>query len=188
MKNRTKIVDGQRVFLCSDLHLGHKNILQYDNRSFDTIDLHDETILENWNSLISENDTVYFLGDWCFSLEKGIWFAEKCKGKVFFLKGNHDRLLKNKRLSGRFEWIKDYHELLFQDTVICLFHYELATWNQCHRGAIHFFGHSHQPYQGEHRKLNVGINLWNFSPIRLDKAVALCQSYKNKQHHSEENK
>ena len=39
----------QNVFLISDLHLFHKNIIEFEERPFNNIhDMH-ETIIKNWN-------------------------------------------------------------------------------------------------------------------------------------------
>lgn len=50
-------------FYISDLHLGHKNILAFDNRPFFSLEEMTETIISNWNSVVSKNDSVYVLGD-----------------------------------------------------------------------------------------------------------------------------
>ena len=53
----------QQRFITSDLHFGHKNILEYDKRPFSSIEEHDESLIENWNSLVRPQDLVYCLGD-----------------------------------------------------------------------------------------------------------------------------
>ena len=50
-------------YFISDLHLGHKNVLKFDNRPFINIEEHDKTIIDNWNSKVNDNDDVYVLGD-----------------------------------------------------------------------------------------------------------------------------
>lgn len=46
----------------SDLHIGHKNILNFDNRPFFNLTDMKETIIDNWNSVVGKNDSVYVLG------------------------------------------------------------------------------------------------------------------------------
>lgn len=49
-------------YFISDLHLGHKNVLKFDNRPFINIEEHDKTIIDNWNNKVNDNDDVYVLG------------------------------------------------------------------------------------------------------------------------------
>jgi calcineurin-like phosphoesterase family protein len=53
------------VWFTSDFHLGHRNIIRYCNRPFDSTDDMDATILANLNKKVGENDILYFLGDFC---------------------------------------------------------------------------------------------------------------------------
>lgn len=80
-----------KVYFCSDYHFGHKAIIKY-RPMFKDIEEHDNTIINNFNKVITKRDTVFFLGDICFtkdSLNK-MKLLNDCK-KVLYL-GNHDTL------------------------------------------------------------------------------------------------
>lgn len=85
------------IFLCSDHHLHHTNILTFTcnegkpMRSFTDIDEHDEHIIAKHNSVVSDNDRVYFLGDLVFS-KKYLHLVGRMKGRKILIKGNHDKL------------------------------------------------------------------------------------------------
>ena len=57
------------IYFTSDLHFGHKNIIQYENRPFNNIEEMDNKIIKMWNNTLNEEDTIYILGD--FSWYKG---------------------------------------------------------------------------------------------------------------------
>ena len=46
------------IWFISDTHFGHKNILKYDNRPFETIEKHDEHIVRVWNERVAADDTM----------------------------------------------------------------------------------------------------------------------------------
>ena len=50
-------------YYVSDLHFGHKNILEMCKRPFSSIEEMDEQLVENWNKRVKKNDRVYILGD-----------------------------------------------------------------------------------------------------------------------------
>ena len=54
------------IWFTADLHLAHKNIINLCNRPFKSVEEMDETIINNWNSVVRENDDVYVVGDFAF--------------------------------------------------------------------------------------------------------------------------
>ena len=53
----------ERVWITSDLHIGHNKEFLYKGRDFYNIEEHDMTLVRNWNELVSMENTVYILGD-----------------------------------------------------------------------------------------------------------------------------
>ena len=56
-------------FYISDLHIGHENILRFDNRPFADVNEMNNKLIENWNARVHSNDTVYILGDFIWAKE-----------------------------------------------------------------------------------------------------------------------
>jgi calcineurin-like phosphoesterase family protein len=83
------------IFLISDLHLGHANIIRYCSRPFvpsDVIEM-DRTLIKNWNYSVSHDDHVYFLGDLRYGKEarQESEYGALLNGTITFVTGNHDR-------------------------------------------------------------------------------------------------
>lgn len=108
-------------YYISDLHIGHTNALAFDARPFKTIEENDETIKNNWNSVVGLDDDVYLLGDisW-YGSTKTLEYYSQLNGRIHLIKGNHDnKILKNKDLQNLFVEIVDYKELyLIQKRVL----------------------------------------------------------------------
>lgn len=171
-----------KTFFASDFHFGHTNILYYDKplRNFKNIWEHDEAIINNYNSLVSDEDDFYFLGD--FSMKLSTKYIENyfkaLKGNKYFLKGNHDK--KNTiRLYERYgEFLGELVRIIVNDQPIVLCHYKLATWQNQAQGAWHLFGHSHGSFNNTPELkttlcLDVGIHLNDMKPFEFNQIKEL---------------
>lgn len=81
----------EKIFVCSDLHFHHKNIIVYENRPWPNRDAMDEGLIANWNSVVDKEDTVFFLGDVSFSnrtLTSNL--VHRLSGHKILIRGNHD--------------------------------------------------------------------------------------------------
>jgi len=189
MRLRVDVSDGKNVFFISDFHLFHKNVIKFDNRPFvtdkgeaDLKTMH-ETIVKNWNSVVSKNDVVFYLGDLIFGRKE--WADEILKqlnGKIHFIMGNHDDyndILSHKR----FETISDLVDLKItggdKETTFVLCHYPIYSWNKIHHGSLHIHGHTHgNMHHGEdasyyvgRKVMDVGCNVINYTPISYKEVI-----------------
>lgn len=94
-------------FAWSDLHIGHANVLKYDQRPFKDLDHMHRVMINNYNSTVPEDGICYFMGDIGFSkhgiLEK--FMSELNNSTKILLIGNHD--------SGRHSmYSKGFHAVL----------------------------------------------------------------------------
>ncbi len=167
-KERTDV----KLFLISDTHFDHENIIKYCNRPFKSKDEMNKAIIENWNAVVGNSDTIYILGDVTFGREHrpiDYWMGE-LKGNKFLVKGNHDkgRITKaNKIANGT---ILKHAGLEFM-----LMHNPRrpAKW---HGWIIHGDKHNHDMVNFplvncKNKTANVCIELTGYSPILLDDLV-----------------
>ena len=81
-----------KTFVIADTHFGDDNIRKFENRPFDTVIQMTRGLIERWNETVSENDTVYVLGDFCVESEiKTVLAENKLTGKIILIVGNHDK-------------------------------------------------------------------------------------------------
>lgn len=84
-----------RVFVISDTHFYHKNVIRYCNRPYCTVEEMNWSLINNWNQFINYDDIVIFCGDFCFcrtAEKKEVTSAltEQLNGYKIIVKGNHD--------------------------------------------------------------------------------------------------
>ena len=160
-------------YYIADTHFNHHNILEYENRPFNSVTEMDEELIKRWNSRVKDKDEVYILGDFCFdnSGKYANEILDKLNGKKYLIKGNYDSFLNNKNFDqSKFEWIKDYAEIKDNGLRVILFHYPIASWNAKIYGTIHLYGHIHSHKLEEAvliNAYNVGADVQDFYPLTL---------------------
>lgn len=82
----------QKVWFISDPHFGHGNIIKYEQRPFIDTEHMDNVIIENYNSVVGENDIVFWLGDMFFCKTGRMEYISQrlSKGRNILIIGNHD--------------------------------------------------------------------------------------------------
>lgn len=168
----------KKIWGASDYHFDHINILKYDNRPYSNIDDMKEDIISKHNELVHPDDDFFFLGDFCFNESTAESLLKSLNGRKFFIKGNHD----NKKM---IELYKKYGTYLgeqasyikIDDHKVVFNHFRMFVWDQSHRGAVHFYGHSHGSLKqhdiGRSQDLFIGDN--NYYPWNLSLQVKLLK-------------
>jgi len=155
------------IYFTSDMHLGHKNIIKYSNRPFNSLVEMDRVIIDNYNSVVKEGDTVYDLGDFCFTNPNR--YLDRFNVPSIRIKGSHDHDLKE-GIAPRMLVIKpggfvdDYGNPL----VITLCHYAMRSWELSHYCSWHLYGHHHGMLEPYGLSFDVGVDCWDFYPVSLE--------------------
>ena len=88
----------RNIWVISDTHFQHANILTFRDsntnshvRNFASVEEMDQTMIDNWNSVVKPGDKVYHLGDVFFgSKDTFIPLWKKLNGQKRLILGNHD--------------------------------------------------------------------------------------------------
>lgn len=163
-----------KIFVTSDLHLGHTNIIKYCKRPFNNVKEMNIVLVKNWNNIISNRDVVYFLGDLAYgkNTTTDYWY-NKLKGQIIFIKGNHD-------LSNDIT----FHELQ-------ILKYKNISFYLCHdpnnvpsnwNGWV-IYGHHHNNnliefpfFDRKNKRINISVELTNYKPVNMDYIIKLIES------------
>lgn len=156
------------VYVISDLHFGHRKMAKY--RGFDSVEEHDQHIINSWNSVVTKNDSVWILGD--ITMEKKVHYEllSKLNGIKRVVLGNHDmpkpshnqELLKYvNSLSGAVTDRKDRYVL----THIPVHPSELG------RFGVNIHGHLHEEVIDDDRYINVCCERVDYKPVLLNEIL-----------------
>lgn len=180
------------VWFSADLHLNHKNILGYCNRPFSSTEEMDVSLINNWNSVVSSKDQVYFLGDLALgNYSKITSYLEQLNGRIYLQEGNHDKKWFSQGFEhGRISTLPPLYNLNINKQLFVLCHYPLLTWLKSYYGSIALHGHSHGNSGritesedkvipvGEKRgkRIDVGTDCWNYFPVSLEEILEFSNS------------
>lgn len=178
------------TFFISDTHFGHYNIVHKFTwpdtdtplRPFSSVEEMDETMVENWNSVVKPQDKVYHLGDAVIK-KKDLSIFDRLNGRKTLVMGNHD-IFYSKEYLKYFDNLRSYkiypkHGIIFSHIPI----YEKQLEG---RFKYNVHGHLHGNlvgktlYKGwfnkkifipDKRYLNICVEHINYTPISFDEIL-----------------
>lgn len=171
------------VFFTSDTHFGHSKIIDYCKRPFSSIEEHDKTLIQNWNNVVGQDDTVFHLGDFAYGNSQFISnIIKQLNGNIILIKGNHDLRNMNPTLYNMFsDAVYQARILIDKQTVylnhfpfLCFEHGDINLYKDNY--SIQLFGHVHSGPLTSSEDVNrlnilfptqydVGVDNNNFTPI-----------------------
>ena len=141
-------------YYISDPHIGHENIILYDNRPFDDLNEMHRVIIENWNSRVKHDDTVYILGDFIW-LKEEEWpfYVEQFTGNKVLICGNHDPKQFSTATKRLFSEITNLKEIKDCGYHLTLCHYPIPFFRAgSAENSYMLYGHVHQKQDYEYLK------------------------------------
>lgn len=167
----------REIWVISDTHFGHRNIIEYCDRPFkDTMQMN-MAIRDNWNSVVKDGDIVYHLGDVYMGWNEPQTissFLASLKGRKRLILGNHDDA-KDKTLYDSFQKIIMWR--MFPDFGLLLTHVPVHE-STLFRGAtgneqdppklLNVHGHIHEKPAPSKDHRNVSVEQINYRPINIE--------------------
>lgn len=152
------------IFVVSDTHFGHANIIRYCNRPFSSVEEMNEKMIDNWNQLVTIHDHVYHLGDVYFGSETSNFF-HRLNGKKRLILGNHDNG-KDQKLRNMFQKISMWR--MFPEFKVLLTHVPVHPMSLSEKAPINIHGHIHEKDVFGNQYRNVSVEKINYTPISLE--------------------
>lgn len=152
---KNAVLADDNLFITSDSHFCHTNIIKYCNRPWnsgkdeagniivteDDVKHMDEEMVKRWNSVVGKNSIVYHLGDFSFGgKETAERIFPQLNGKIRLVMGNHDHY--------KVKWYYDlgfdrvYDKTIIINDFVILSHAPLMFLNE-NTPFFNIYGHVH---------------------------------------------
>lgn len=182
--------DPEHTFFTSDTHFGHANIIRFCNRPFKNVEEMDEVLIENWNQVVSDDDTVFHLGDFAFG-GSNVWksIIPRLNGHINLIIGNHDRKNLRQGYMSSFGMVVPQLQIEIEGNPIYLNHYPFLCYGGSYRGVWQLFGHVHSGPNAEGLDISrlktlfptqydVGVDNNDYAPISYREVKAKIEYQK----------
>lgn len=157
------------LFLTSDTHFGHKNILGFEpgRAHFASIEEHDQALVDNWNRVVGKNDEVWDLGDVVWK-KRDLPILGRLHGRKHLVMGNHDNF-------GYSHYAPYFQSLVAmrQKDRVAFTHIPIHP-AQFERYRANVHGHLHSRTLDDPRYVNVSIEQWKLAPVAFE---TLCRRH-----------
>lgn len=179
------------TFFTADLHLGHARISELAGRPFSNVPVMNASLVKAWNSRVTEQDTVWVLGDVCMGpIAESLNLISLLNGHKILVPGNHDRCWEGHGKRA-LDWDVRYRaagfDHIYQPPVlsdfdvngspVLLSHFPYRGDSGDHttdRYADHrpedlgnwlLHGHTHGRWRQRGRMIDVGVDAWGGRPV-----------------------
>ena len=167
---------GKKVWVWSDLHFFHTNIIDFSIRPYNNVYEMNEHLVANFNDYVGPDDVSIWVGDIGFSNDTAInKLLDQCNGYKILVIGNHDF---NKKKVRKLNFNETH--LLYQiDTTpevsLVFTHYPMHNislpWFNVH-GHLHAYP---KPDTGNVLHYNVCCELHEYRPIELNQITKIAK-------------
>lgn len=152
------------IYFVSDLHFGHKSILEFESETrghYRNVEEMDADLIKQWNNIITNDDVVYYLGDFAFKSKQReietILDTLRFKQMNVIL-GNHDnkpfRKAAEKFDNISLQWAE---RIKTEGKIFYLSHFPMMIGERANLYNIH--GHLHsEPSPNPNYQINVGYD------------------------------
>lgn len=168
-------MDTSKIWIFSDPHFYHKQIINYCNRPFASVEEMNETIVKNCNSVVGKQDRIFFLGDFALcGRDNIIEIGQRLNGRKTLILGNHDSASLKTYYEAGFEMVSKYPIIL--ENFFILSHTPQFITPDGLYANIHGHVHNHPEYLPvTSRTFNASAEMLNYTPINFEEIKKLMR-------------
>lgn len=174
------------IWLTSDTHFGHANILRLAERPFADVDEMQRALLAEINARVAPGDDLYILGDFSFKMTvdaaREVRRKIRCE-RVHLVPGNHDKDWSQPAVAGTFIVEPPICKVKLEGGKrLIMSHYPLLEWQGMAHDTVHLHGHIHatRVYNEANRergwrRYDVGVDANGYRPVSVEEVLAFFE-------------
>lgn len=173
------------IFVTSDLHFNHENILKYEpiSRPFKNVSDMNETLIANWNCVVATGDTVYVLGDLCMGqIAAAKPLIQRLNGTIILVRGNHDTPQRINLYTSLGIEVRDIAYLAYRGRYFIMCHFPIASQEfinmviRDNSEVVTLYGHIHSnaPTGYKDGTFHVGVDTNKLTPVSIQEVWDQC--------------
>ena len=166
-----------KLFVTSNQQFGRPGAINSYSRPFKDVDEMNKYMIQQWNSVVGKDDSVFVLGNFAWQPEVAEESVSQLNGFIYVMNGEWDQstqeLVKNK-VNPKLHYLSEGIRNLPGSKMV-LSYWPLVDWLKKKSGAVSFIGHPNKAYKTDHKKriVNVACDRWDFKPIDASEMVKL---------------
>lgn len=166
--------EAERIWVTSDPHYDHTNIIKYCRRPFGNIGQMN-AVLRNWNDTIRPEDLVYFVGDMSFGKPSRSprWWLRQLNGRKIYIKGSHDRGIRLSSIIPGVLRVSESEHVSVDGLNFLVVHDPFsAAVNGWKEWVIHGHLHNTKPFcDFLEKRINVSVEATDYKPVSLARII-----------------
>jgi len=170
-----------KIFATGNQQFGRRGAIKKFDRPFESIQEMNNHMIGSWNSVVSDDDHVYVIGNFAWDPMTADEMIGQLNGTIYLVRGEYDSASED---------VANLHEDKFSicendiqiddENGICISHWPLHEWYRKDKGYHLVTAFPDKKYKSNHNEhiINVNCDDWSFKPVELKNIKKLFDEFK----------
>lgn len=168
------------TFLIANCQFGRSGIIRKNKRPFGNVQDMNEEMVQRWNAVVTENDTVIHLGNfaWDPTTAEEMFDTLNFKQLLLVPAEQDQAVLEMAQHQMLPDSVRVVNRIFDQANMNATFSYwPMYEWPMKDKGHYLFYGYYGKKYKPDHRKklINMACEFWNYTPQNISSLMRLFE-------------
>ena len=168
-----------KVFVTSNQQFGRPSAIKAYKRPFDSVGEMNDSLIYEWNSVVSPEDIVYVLGNFAWDPETSEMIIRNLNGDIVIISGEYDKATAEIAATLGLDAIDFLYNAIEEhpEANVVMSYWPLLEWPNKSKGSYSIIGHPSSKYKTNHktRIINCSCDNWEYKPVEVTKLIELFE-------------